>query len=190
MTQHPLVDKLKGIVEVDETWVGPKERGIGGGIPSPARSKKRPVLALIERNEKGSRVRSFLIERVTLANIKPIMKEHVEVGTNIQTDEHVVYHFMHDEFPKHDVVTHARKEYSRREDGRLITSNTVEGFFGLVKRGLYGTYHHVGRPYLQQYLNEFDFRWNHRGMSDVERTLAAIKATEGKRLMLKEPRNG
>jgi transposase-like protein len=190
MTQHPLVDKLKGIVEVDETWVGPKERGIGGGIPSPARSKKRPVLALMERNEKGSRVRSFLIERVTLANIKPIMKEHVEVGTNIQTDEHVVYHFMHDEFPKHDVVTHARKEYSRREDGRLITSNTVEGFFGLVKRGLYGTYHHVGRPYLQQYLNEFDFRWNHRGMSDVERTLAAIKATEGKRLMLKEPRNG
>jgi transposase-like protein len=191
MTQHPLVDKLKGIVEVDETWVGPKEKGKGNpGMPNPERSKKRPVVALMERSAMSSRVRSFPVERVTLANIKPIMQAHVEAGTTIQTDEASVYHWMHDDFPNHDVVNHAKKEYSRREGDRLITSNTVEGYFGLLKRGLYGTYHHVGRAYLQQYLNEFDFRYNHRDMSDVERSLAAIKATEGKRLMFKEPRNG
>ena len=146
------------------------------------------MVALIERNENGSRVRSFHIERVTLLNIKPILKEHVEIGTNIQTDEAVIYHYMHDEFPDHDVVTHARKEYSRYENGRHITTNTVEGYFGLVKRGIYGVYHHVGRGYLQQYLNEFDFRYNNRRVKDSERTILALRATEGKRLTLREPR--
>ena len=183
MTQHPMIDKLRGIVEVDETWVGPKERG-KPGMPG-AESKKRPVVALVER-ERG-KVRSFPVERVTLANIKPIMKEHVEVGATIQTDENVVYHFMHEDFPKHDVVTHKNREYSRREDGRLITTNTVEGYFGLLKRGIYGTYHHVGIPYLQQYLNEFDFRYNNRKINDMERSKVALKSTEDKRLTLHKP---
>ena len=152
-------------------------------------SKKRPVVSLMERSTNGSRVRSFPVERVTLKNIKPIMKEHVEVGTRIQTDESVVYHWMHDEFPNHDVVTHAKKEYSRYENGQHITTNTVEGFFGLVRRGVYGTYHHWGRGYLQQYLNEFDFRYNHRKVNDSERTLLALRATEGKRLTLRQPKS-
>jgi transposase-like protein len=164
MTQHPMIDKLRGVVEVDETYVGPKEKG-RRGMPNPKFSKKRPVVALLDR-ERGN-VRSFPVERVTVDNIKPILKAHVEVGSTIQTDEHVIYHFMHDEFPNHDAVNHGRKEYSRREDGRHITTNTVEGYFGLLKRGIYGTYHHVGIPYLQQYLNEFDFRYNARKVSDV-----------------------
>ena len=94
---------------------------------------------------------------------------------------------MHQEFAAHDVITHKRKKYSRREDGRLITTNTVEGYFGLVKRGIYGIYHHVGRGYLQQYLNEFDFRYNNRKMNDSERTLRALRAIEGKRLTPQEP---
>jgi transposase-like protein len=186
MTQHPFVDKLRGVVEVDETYIGGKEKG-NPGVPVPERSKKRPVVALMERSDKGGRVRSFPVERVTLANIKPLMKEHVEVGATIQTDEATVYHFLHEDFPSHDVVTHKTKEYSRYENGRHITTNTVEGFFGLVKRGIYGTYHHVGRGYLQQYLNEFDFRYNSRKISDSDRTLLAVKALGGKRLMLKEP---
>jgi hypothetical protein len=136
MTQHPMIDKLRGIVEVDETWVGPKEKGIGGGLGNRL-SKKRPVMALVDR-ERG-KVRSF------------------------------------------------PKEYSRRENGRHITTNTVEGYFVLLKRGLYGTYHHVGMPYLQQYLNEFDFRYNARKVSDAERSQLAMKATEGKRLTLRKP---
>jgi hypothetical protein len=124
---------------------------------------------------------------VTLNNIKPIMKEHVEVGSRIQTDEATVYHWIRDDFPDHDIVTHRNREYSRYENGRHVTTNTVEGYFGLLKRGLYGTYHHVGRNYLQQYLNEFDFRYNARKMSDFDRTVLAIKAAEGKRLTMKEP---
>jgi hypothetical protein len=184
MTQHPMIDKLRGVVEIDETYIGGKEKGVRG-IPNPATSKKRPVLALVDR-ERG-KVRSFPLERVTLANIRPILREHVETGTTIQTVEATVYHYMHDDFPDHDVVTHSKKEYARRENGRLITSNTVEGYFSLLKRGIYGTYHHVGIPYLQQYLNEFDFRYNNRKVTDMERSGSALKACEGKRLTLKRP---
>jgi hypothetical protein len=182
------MEKLKGVVEVDETWIGPKEKGTGLTGTGRLESKKRPVVALMERHRNGSRVRSFHVERVTVDNVKPIMKEHVEVGTNIQTDEATIYHFMHDEFPDHDFVTHKNREYSRRENGRHITTNTVEGYFGLFKRGIYGTYHHIGRGYIQQYLNEADFRYNHRKMPDSERTLLALRAVEGKRLKLREPK--
>jgi transposase-like protein len=189
MTQHGMIEKLRGVVEVDEVWLGPKEKGTGLRGTGHPESKKRPVVSLMERSENGSRVRSFPVERVTLNNIKPIMQAHVEVGTTIQTDENVVYHFMHEDFPVHDVVTHKNKEYSRRENGRHITTNTVEGFFSLVRRGVHGTYHHWGRGYLQQYLNEFDFRYNNRKVNDSDRTLLALKATEGKRLTLRQPKS-
>jgi transposase-like protein len=187
MTQHGMIEKLRGVVEIDEVWIGPRERG-KAGVPG-VESKKRPVVSLMERSHDGSRVRSFPVERVTLNNIKPIMKEHVEVGTRIQTDEATVYHWIHDDFPDHDIVTHKKREYSRYENGRHITTNTVEGFFGLVKRGVFGIYHHWGRGYLQQYLNEFDFRYNHRKVNDSERTMLMLKATEGKRLTLRQPRS-
>jgi transposase-like protein len=190
MSQHGMIEKLKGVVEIDEVWIGPKEKGTGLRGVGSVESKKRPVVALMERTENGSRVRSFPVERVTLENIRPIMKEHVEVGTNIQTDEATVYHWIHDDFPNHDIVTHKKKQYSyRTDDGRHVTTNTVEGYFGLIRRGVFGTYHHWGRGYLQQYMNEFDFRYNNRKVNDSERTMLMLKATEGKRLTLREPRS-
>jgi len=188
MTQHPFLGKLKGVVEIDETYVGPKEKGSGLRGAGNRQSKKVPVVALMERNGKESRVRSFPVERVTLENLKPIMQNHVEVGTNIQTDEAAVYHWMPEY--SHDIITHAKKEYSRYEpDGRHITTNTVEGYFGLFKRAIYGTYHHIGRGYMQQYLNEADFKYNNRKVTDQERVEKVIAATEDKRLMMKEPSN-
>jgi transposase-like protein len=189
MTQHGMIEKLRGIVEIDEVWIGPKEIGSGMRGTGHVESKKRPVVSLMERSADGGRVRSFPVERVTLNNIKPIMKEHVEIGTRIQTDEAIVYHFLHDDFPDHDVVTHKKKEYSRYENGLHITTNTVEGFFGLVRRSVFGTYHHWGRGYLQQYLNEVDFKYNNRKVNDSDRTLLALKATEGKRLTLRQPKS-
>lgn len=93
---------------------------------------------------------------------------------------------MKKDFAGHEVVNHSKKEYARRKGGKLITTNTVEGFHGLLKRGVYGVYHHVGRQHLHRYLAEFDFRYNARKVSDGIRSLLAVKGTSGKRLMYRD----
>jgi hypothetical protein len=91
------------------------------------------------------------------------------------------------EFLSHESVNHTQGEYARKSKrkGVVAHTNTVESFFGLFKRGLMGTYHHVSEAHLQRYCDEFDFRFSHRtaaGFSDVERANIALKQIEGKRL--------
>lgn len=182
--EEPVKSKLAGIVEADETYVGGKEKGIRGA-PRPT-SKKTPVVSLMER---GGDVRSFPVERITLKNIGPILKEHIEADANLMTDESAIYYQMKPEFAAHDTVNHSKDEYARRENGKLITTNTVEGYFSLVKRAHYGVFHHWDRKYMSQYLREFDYRYNVRKMDDGERFTLALKKTGGKRLMLKDPKS-
>ena len=100
------------------------------------------------------------------------------------TDELNAYRAIGREFADHQVVHHGREEYVRGE----AHTNSVEGYFGNLKRGINGIYHHVGRKYLSQYLAEFDFRYNERGVSDGTRTITGIKQVEGKRLTLRTPK--
>lgn len=188
MTQMPVAQLLKGIVEVDETFVGGKERTghAHRGRPTIENSKKTPVLALVER---GGDVRSFPLERATLKNIKPIMQQHIDPDSHVVTDEFPVYLFMRPDFPKHHTINHKAKEYVRHEADLAVTTNTVESFFALLKRANYGIHHHMSRKYLGSYCSERDFVYNTRKLTDDERTAKAIKAAEGKRLMLKEPKN-
>ncbi len=83
-------------------------------------------------------------------------------------------------------VNHRAKEYVRYEDGLCVTTNTVEGYFANLKRGINGVYHHVGKHHLHRYLSEFDFRYNAREISDGERAALAVKGANGKRLMLRD----
>src|SRR6202040_2365375 len=89
---------------------------------------------------------------------------------------------------KHDQVNHSAGEYVRRENGVLISTNTIEGYFSILKRGINGVYHHVGKQHLHRYLSEFDFRYNSRDVSDGERARLALKQVDGKRLMLRDSR--
>jgi hypothetical protein len=82
-------------------------------------------------------------------------------------------------------VNHSAKEYVRYESPRTVHTNTVEGFFSLVKRSVYGTYHHWGKEHLHRYLAEIEFRYNRRGVEDGERSLAALLQVGGKRLTYK-----
>jgi transposase-like protein len=184
MTQTPMADKLKGIVEVDETYVGGKE--IGSGHVGRNLSKKTPVLALIER---GGDVRSFPLERATLKNIGPILEQHIDPSSHLVTDEFPVYYMVREKFAGHHAISHKEKQYVRREADIKVTTNTVESFFALLKRANYGIHHHMSRKYLGSYCAERDFVYNGRKLTDDERTVKAIKATEGKRLMLKQPKN-
>lgn len=183
MTQAPMAQLLEGVVEVDETYVGGREKG-KRGVPGPD-SKKTPVLALLER---GGDVRSFPIKRATLNNIKPILAAHIDPKSHLVTDESSVYYMLKPDYAKHSTINHSRKEYARKEENFNVTTNTVESFFSLLKRSNYGIYHHMSRKYLGQYCAERDFVYNNRRVTDDQRTEKAIKGTTGKRLMLKEPK--
>jgi hypothetical protein len=127
------------------------------------------------------------MEHVSAANLRPIINEHVHGWAQVMTDEAAVYPLvLKGRVASHDVVCHSREEYVRNENGRKIQTNTVEGFFSLLKRGVYGTFHHVSKQHLHRYLNEFDFRYNARDTSDGERAELAVKGVVGKRLMYRD----
>jgi transposase-like protein len=183
MKAEPLRSKLKGIVEVDETYVGGKQKG--PGRPGPE-SNKSPVVSLVER--KG-RVRSFQVDRVTSNNLREVMTENIRPSANIMTDDFKSYGFVRQGFASHDVIDHSAGKYVRRARGRVIHTNTAENFFSILKRGVTGIYHHWSKHHLPRYLTEFDFRYNARNVSDGERTALAIQGAEGKRLTYRQPIN-
>jgi len=176
MQQPPLVGKLKGIVEADETYVGGKvsnkhrSRGRGRGTDN-----KTPVLALVERKGK---VRSFPMARITGEVLGSVLKGHIHPETRLITDSYAAYRKPGKAFKSHESVAHDKGEYVRGD----AHTNTVEGFFSILKRGITGTYHHVGVKHLWRYLGEFDFRYNERGITDSARAALAAKQAEGKRL--------
>ena len=177
MQSGPFAPKLTGTVEVDECYVGGKPRR-GGPKRKPGRgTTKAPVLVLVERD--GS-ARSHPVDRVDAANLKQAIAEQVDQSAAIHTDELGVYKGIGKHFDGgHHTVHHGSGEYSR--DG--VHTNTAESYFSLLKRGVYGTFHHVSKRHLHRYCDEFSFRWNVRDLSDVERREAALRQSEGKRLM-------
>jgi transposase-like protein len=181
-----IVEKLKGIVEVDETYVGGRQKRNSGHFDArrghPAEnSNKTPVVALVERQGK---VRAFPMMRVTAENLHAAIYKHVDVpNSTLMTDEAPSYKKIGQKFTRHGVVKHGAHEYVRGDSH----TNTVEGFFSLLKRGINGVYHHVGRGHLGRYVDEFSFRYNARGVDDGTRTELLVAGAEGKRLTYKQP---
>jgi hypothetical protein len=182
MSQEPLKGMLAGRVEVDETYVGGKPRpGNNDGRKTGRGTNKAAVVALVERD---GRARAFPIERVNAATLKGAVRENVDRSAMILTDEWAAYQGLGKEFKGgHFTVNHGQGEYWRGGAG----TNTVEAFFALLKRGVYGSFHHVSKKHLHRYCDEFSFRWNHRRTTDGERTDAALRGAEGKRLTYKAP---
>ena len=178
-------DKLSGTVEADETYIGGRVRGRGRRYVG----NKTAVVSLVER---GGRVRSTVVEKVTGRTLSLLLRKHVAESSHLNTDESGVYTATGKKFASHDKVNHSAEEYSRRDKktGRHVTTNTAEGFFGNTKRSLDGTHHHVSRKYLPLYLAEIDHKYNTRHSSDGARTANGIRAIGGKRLMLRKPRGG
>ena len=161
-------------VEADETYVGGKAKNRAYAEKLP---RHKPVIALVER--KG-RVKSFHVPNVNATNLKPILKEQISPKSDLRTDESRLYTQIGKSFASHETVNHSIKEYVRGD----AHTNTVEGYFSILKRGVYGVYHHVSKQHLKRYLCEFDFRYNERialGIDDVERTNRALRGIVGKR---------
>jgi transposase-like protein len=182
-TNEGLFAKLTGVVEADETYVGARhKRGTKRGRPGPD-SHKMPVVALIQR---GGKVRAFPVERVTSNTLRKALRQNVAPSATLMTDEFGLYKRLGREFAKHKTVNHGLGEYARDD----AHTNTAEGFFSLLKRGINGTFHHVSKGHLGRYVSEFEFRHNTRtslGVNDSERAAMLVLGAEGKRLTYKQP---
>jgi transposase-like protein len=173
------------IVEADTTYIGGREKNkhrnkrtkgnIGG-------KGKMIAHTLVER---GGRARSDHIANVAGKTLRPIVMKQVSRKSSFMTDTAGGYMEMGKEFACHEMVDHGAGEYVRGD----AHSNTVEGYFATLKRGIVGTYHHVSEAHLKRYLAEFDFRYNERsalGVEDAERAAKAVKGIEGKRLTYRQ----
>lgn len=167
--------KLSGIVECDETYVGGRPR-YKGTRKSGRGTSKTPVFAAVERQ---GRIHRRVVADVTAKTLKRAIRQVVDRKSVIMTDDFTPYEGIGWQFDGgHRRVMHSKGQYSVG----IINTNTAESSFALMKRGLHGIYHSVSKEYLHRYIWQFDFLWNLRKMNDGERTAAAIRAAEGKRL--------
>jgi transposase-like protein len=179
MRESKLLGSMGGegkFVEADETFVGGRAKNRAYKEP-PA---KEAVMALVERE---GTVRSLHLRtaNVTADTVKPIIAEVLSADSHFRTDESGIYWKIGEAFASHRTVNHSANEYVRGD----AHTNTVEGYFSILKRGIYGVYHHVSQEHLKRYLCEFDFRYNYRialGFDDATRATLAIKGIAGKRL--------
>lgn len=182
MKEGPLNMKLRGKVEVDETYVGgeQKNRSIymrrNGIVP-----RKTQVVALVTRTGKA---RSFPVKNVGKEQLHNAIKDNVRKDATVYTDSWNAYHGIGKSFTGgHHTVNHLRNQYVRPGN---IHTNSVESYFSLLKRGIMGTFHSISKQHLYSYCNEFSFRWNMSKSTDRERAVAALQATIGKRLVYSE----
>ena len=122
------------------------------------------------------------VKCVTGENLKEIIRQNVGNGATIMTDDFMSYRGLGKEFASHEVINHGKKEHVRGN----VHTNKVESYFSILKRGIIGVYHHVGKQHLHRYLSEFDFRYNERKIDDAERSMLALCGIEGKRLMYRD----
>jgi transposase len=150
---------LKGEVELDETYVGGKAINMHQSkrvkLTGRGTADKTAVFGVVER--KGD-VKAVVVPNTNQDTLIPQVKQNVEPNTTVYTDEMSAYNPLTDNGYKHEIVNHSTHEYARG----IVHTNTIEGFWSLVKRGIGGVYHHVSPEYLQSYVNEYSFRYNHR----------------------------
>lgn len=164
-----------GVVEIDETFIGrepgkPVRRGVG---------HKMKVLTLVDRTT--GRAKSMVVDNLKVATLLPILKANIAADATVHTDEAMQYDNLGKHFALHESVNHGAEEYVRGN----VTTNTVEGYFSIFKRGMKGVYQHCGKKHLHRYASEFAFRYSNRvanGVCDVMRADIALTSVAGKRL--------
>jgi len=157
-------DLFKGIVEIDETYIGGAQRNHSkhkrrvrreSGLNFTGMQHKQAVVGLLERE---GRIKLQVVAKAHGKSIKPIIEQTVSKEASLVTDGFGGYAGLDKTYKEHQVLNKEKEEYVRGE----YHTNTLEGFWTLLKRGIYGQYHKVSIRHLQSYLNEFTFKYNHR----------------------------
>lgn len=158
-------NEIPGIVEVDESYIGGKPANMHKNkrekIEKAGKQNKIAVAGAIQR---GGEVRLQVIENTDHANLIPFLVKNVFQGTKLMSDEHTAYSTM-DRIFEHQTIKHVLQEYVRGE----VHTNTIENFWSLMKRGIYGTYHFITPKHAQNYFEEFAFRFNSRNITEAQR---------------------
>ena len=167
-------------VQADETYFGnkegPKKPGRRGIAPGPA--NKRAIVSLIS----GGEARTFHVARADAQTVRRILVTNVHRESELHTDESRIYPRVGQEFTAHKTVVHTAGQYVGPSGE---STNKVENYFSIFKRGMRGVYQHCAEKHLQRYINEFDFRYSTRDLQDAERAAMAHKQAEGKRIEIK-----
>lgn len=174
-----------GVVEADETFFGRDPEA------KPSRTPIRNMNKIVTLLDHATgQTRSIIVKEINKTVIGDILNANLSVSANLVTDEGNHYKTPGKMFATHKSVNHGKKEYVRWDEGRKITTNQIEGFFGIFKRGMRGVYQQCGAHHLHRYLTEFDFRYSNRealGIDDTERAAIAVRGAVGRRLMYKLP---
>jgi transposase len=151
-------------VEMDEMYYGGIRKG-GRGRPVRGDKKKSPVIGIVERNSKRGigRVKALATPDVTTERVLGMVHEYLLPKTTVFTDEYKIYDRVGGRVYEHKRINHASKVYVVGD----VHTNTIEGFWSLVKRGIGGVYHQVSQKYLQTYLDEYSFRYNRRDQGNL-----------------------
>ena len=168
-----------GVVEVDETFIG---REPGKEVKRGAGHKMK-VLTLVDRAT--GRAKSVVVDDLKIKTLLPILQANIAKEAIVYTDEAMQYDNLGKHFAKHDSVNHGAEEYVRGD----VTTNTVEGYFSIFKRGMKGVYQHCSKKHLHRYAGEFAFRYSNRaanGPTDTVRADLALNGIVGKRVLYRD----
>jgi transposase-like protein len=166
---------LSGIIEADETLVGGRGRNYKTNKRESAKRRRENKSIVCGMVERGGRARTMQIPDASGQTIEPILLANIELeNSRLFTDEAKVYHRIRNHLD-HEIVAH-KYEWARGE----VHTNSIESYWAILKRGIIGVFHHIGIGYVPSYLNEFEYRFNRRKISDAERFADLMSRPQGR----------